>query len=496
MSVHTIKPTVLIVDDNSAYLDAMRRALSAEYEVLTAASAEDALGCLSPPPDIAMLDVRLREGDPQDKGGIQLLDRLREEVPQLPVVMATAHGDVDIAIECIRHGATDFLQKHRAGPEEVSSRLSIALRHSRTVREKEELKRQVEGREIVGVSSHIRDLKHTINILAENSYADVLILGEQGTGKELVARAIHANGPRASAPFVAFSLAALSFQVLESELFGHERGSFTDAKDRRIGLIESAHKGVLFLDEIGDIDLGTQAKLLRVLAEREVMRVGTNTPVKIDLQILAATNARLAQKMEEGTFRRDLFDRLNTFNIRLLPLRERPDDIPALIDHFSTVWLSKGRRVSAIAPTAQDALMGYQWPGNVRELKSALESAQIHAQINGHSRIERADLPAEVIGRRKGVQGQPGEIGFDIDEALIRHELSYIREALRAAKGIKSVASRLLGYGKRHILPRRIAMIRKRYPAIIAEFPDLAESNAPGTPKVQKGGPNPERVAS
>ena len=389
------KPTLLIVDDDETYLNSLQRALRGNYEVKAARSAAEALKLLSPPPDVVLLDLRLNDASSESQSGLVLLESLRNQFPDMPVLMITAYGDIEIAVKCMQLGATDFLQKPRADIREIKARLEKAVEHrklSRRVTQLEQELQLMEPRRIVGSSNEIHELKRMIEALARDANLTVLIRGETGTGKELVARAIHASGRRRAEAFVPVMLNAIPHSMIEPELFGSEAGAFTDARERRIGYLEKAHGGVLFLDEIGEVDANIQIKLLRFLEEREFQRLGSRTPIKVDVQIIAATNADLKQRVSEGRFREDLYFRLGVHELIVPPLRQRREDIFPTIQYFLETFHQRGKRLFRVTPTALEILSRFNWPGNVRQLRNTIESAIFTAELHRHDNIEVNDL--------------------------------------------------------------------------------------------------------
>ena len=395
-----MNPTILIVDDEKHTREGLRTSLEDSFEVYIAADIGGALSVLERETvDLVLTDLRLGGED-----GMALIDKILA-LPHPPlIIMMTAYGSVDAAVEAMKRGAYDFVTK----PLNID-RLEILIRRalrSRVV-EKEvvELKQQVEKRygleRLIGESAPMHEVFDTIKQVAPTR-ATVLIQGESGTGKELVAQAIHALSGRPKAKFVAVHCAALSPQLLESELFGHERGAFTGAVERRIGRFEQANGGTIFLDEIGEIDPATQVKLLRVLGEdRSFERVGGNTPIKVDVRLVAATNKNLDRLVQEGKFRDDLFFRLSVVPINMPPLRQRKEDIPLLVTAFIKSFAEENSKpVTGITPEAMQAILAYDWPGNVRKLRSAIEHGVV--MTNG-PKIGLRDLPAEV--REGGTTG-------------------------------------------------------------------------------------------
>lgn len=471
------KPVLLLVDDNEEALTSLKRLLTRDYEVRSATSQSEALQQLSPPPDIALLDMRLEENDADNREGIALLETLRQQFPQLPVLMHTAHGDVDAAVECVRLGAVDFIEKPRADVREIRTRLSRALEQARLWRRVTDLEQElnlIEPRQIIGASPQMQEVKQSIEAVANDGRVTVLLEGESGTGKELVARALHASGWRHSGPFVAVVLAALPPDLIEGELFGHEVGAFTDARKRYIGYLERAKDGLLFLDEIGELEPRLQVKLLRFLEEREFQRLGGTNPISVDVQVVAATNSDLRANVEEGKFREDLYFRLKGFDIRIPPLRERSEDIPLLVDHFLGLFHHQGRKVLRFSPQAMDCLLQYNWPGNVRQLRNTAESALFRAGYRKHLQVEEEDLPPEFFeSQTRGDSLQVASLDFDslsLDEALAKTELAFIERALQQVQGKKTEAWKLLGLNDRFALLRRVKKIADRYPNLINDF--------------------------
>ena len=469
------KPILLLVDDNEEFVNSLKRVLRGEYEVRSATTQATALQLLSPPPDIALLDMRLKEEEPENREGIALLETLRQQLPQLPVLMNTAYGDVAAAVECVRLGAVDFIEKPRADIREIKTRLARALEQARLWRRVSELEQElnlIEPRDIIGASPQMQEIKQSIEAVAGDGRVTVLIQGESGTGKELVARALHASGWRRSEPFVPVVLAALPPDLLEGELFGHEAGAFTDARKRHLGYLERARDGVLFLDEIADLDARLQIKLLRFIEEREFQRLGSTVPVSVDMQVVAATNADLRARVEEGKFRDDLYFRLKGFEIKIPPLRERAQDIPLLVEHFIDIFHQQGRKVLRFSPQAMDSLLCYPWPGNIRQLRNATESALFRAGYRKHMQVEPEDLPTELSEGQPPSTG-PTSLDFDglmLGQALAKTELSLIERALGQAQGKKNEAWKLLGLNDRFALRRRVKRIAEHYPKLFREF--------------------------
>jgi len=371
---------LLIVDDELSVRDSLGKWFHEEgYDVVTAESASDALTRLAESKwDAALVDIKMHGTD-----GIELQRRMHEVDPELIVIMMTGYASVETAVAALKNGAYDYVTKP-LDPDEISHLVKKALAHKKTEQENVRLRETVaevaRPEDIVGQSTAMNRVYDAIETVGPTD-ATVLITGESGTGKELVARAIHHASPRKFHPLVVIHCGALTETLLESELFGHEKGAFTGAQYRKKGKFEIAEGGTVFLDEIGDISLKTQTDLLRVLQEREIVRVGSNQPIKVDFRCIAATNKNLEQLIETGAFRPDLYYRLNVFRIELPPLRERADDIPALVNHFVQKFaLQMNKKIQRVSPEAMALLQEQPWNGNVRELENAVERAMVVAQ--------------------------------------------------------------------------------------------------------------------
>lgn len=372
-------PNLLIVDDETNVLYSFRKGLESEtLEVTTAETAGEGIRIVEEQrPDAVILDVRL-----PDMSGLEAFERIREVDPRLPVVIVTAHSTTETAIDATKRGAFEYLLKpvdiHQL-QDLVGRAVELSrLRHVPAIFD-DESSGDVDGDRIVGRSAVMQQVYKTIGRIASEDVT-VLILGESGTGKELVARALYHHSHRSEKPFLAINCAALPETLLESELFGHEKGAFTGADRRRIGKFEQAHRGTLFLDEVGDMSPATQAKVLRVLQDGRFERVGGNEAINVDVRVVAATNQDLDAKIGIGEFRQDLLYRLNGFTIRLPSLRDRPDDLPLLAEHFLKQANREVNRPSTILATEAMEMLGqYDWPGNIRELQSAIKYAVVHA---------------------------------------------------------------------------------------------------------------------
>jgi two-component system nitrogen regulation response regulator NtrX len=411
--------TILVVDDEPGIVQSLSGLLKDEgYTVVTAESGGEALDLLGRAQvSLVMLDLRLPDLD-----GLEVLRRIKSEDPDLPVIMISAHGTIPTAVEAIKLGAYDFIEKPPV-PERLLLLVEHAFNEQRLKRENINLRRELGERyEIIGESKPMRLLYEQIIRVAPTN-GRVLITGETGTGKELVARAIHRNSRRANGPFIKVNCAAIPEELIESELFGHEKGAFTGAISTKVGKFEQAHGGTLFLDEIGDMSLSTQAKVLRTLQENEIQRVGGGKVIKVDVRVIAATNKDLEKEIREGRFREDLFYRINVIPLHVPPLRERKEDIPLLTDHFIRQFCREnGKRLKSISPEALKLLQRYDWPGNVRELRNIIERLII--MVEGDE-ISAEDV-ASAISVRKGISTE----GKSLREIVSEYEKRLILEAL------------------------------------------------------------------
>lgn len=387
--------SILVVDDDEGIRDTLEAVLSEEgYQVAAASTGKAALELARGREfHLVLLDLRM-----PDMSGLEILPRLRSELPRAPIIIMTAYGTIKTAVEAVKQGAYDFVSKP-FDLDEMRITIEKALAHERLKMENERLRTMLEDelvfQEIVGRSAKMRAVFELIRKVA-NHDVTVLIVGESGTGKELVARAIHYNSSRRAGPFLKLNCAALPDALLESELFGYEKGAFTGAQMRKPGRFELADGGTLFLDEIGNMSPSMQVKLLRVLQEKEFERVGGKSTVKVDVRILAATNSNLRSEVAKGTFREDLYYRLNVVQICVPPLRERKEDIPLLAQHFIKEFnVSLGKEFAGVSPQAMNLLTRYDWPGNVRELKNAIEAAML---LGEGPFIMPEHLPEEVTG--------------------------------------------------------------------------------------------------
>jgi two-component system nitrogen regulation response regulator NtrX len=398
-----MKAHILVIDDEAAIRDSLRMILEYEdYQFVGAASGQEGIALVQRDrPDLVLLDIKMPGMD-----GLEVLRKLHALDETLPIVMISGHGTTATAVEAIRSGATDFLDKPLSS-ERVIVTLQNALRQSELRSENRELKLAMESKyEIVGQSPGLRTVLDAVKRAAPTN-ATVLLLGESGVGKELVARTIHRNSPRAGQRFVQVNCAAIPEELIESELFGHEKGSFTGATEKQIGKFEQADRGTIFLDEIGDMSQKTQAKVLRVLQEQEVERLGSARTIKVDVRVIAATNKNLEEAIQRGEFREDLYFRLNVIPIVVPPLRERREDIPQLVQHFAKLTSDEHNlRPKRFDAAAMEALQRYRWRGNIRELRNTSERLMIMSPADV---IRLDDLPTEVRSGNGGARPPAGD---------------------------------------------------------------------------------------
>ena len=457
--------TLLIVDDEDLVRWSLReRFLRDGYRVLESGSVADALQQLTPAVDLVLLDQRLPDGD-----GLTLLRQIKELSPDTLVILMTAFSTVENAVAAMKHGAYHYLNKP-FNLDEVSATVEKALETSRLRREVRLLRgsqsRDYDFDAIIGSSPAMVEAKSLLERIATSPATTVLLTGETGTGKDLAAKAIHYNSERASKPFVNITCSALPEQLLDSELFGHERGAFTDARQQKRGLLETADGGTVFLDEIGEMTPGLQAKLLRFLEERTFKRVGGLTDIRVDVRVIAATNRALDHEVKAGRFREDLFYRLQVMPVRLPPLRERVGDIRLLVAHYIDRYNREFRkRVRGLQPAAQALLDHYRWPGNVRELRNAIERAMLLAD-NGllgsedFATLSRTSVPAtfrlppegvdletverqlvvQALQRAGGNQTQAGHL-LGINRDQVRYRIEKFGLAKQSPEGVPSSAS-------------------------------------------------------
>ncbi len=450
-----MKGTVLVVDDEQNMQAVMRMILvDVGYEVLLASSGETGLVHLANP----NLDVILSDLNMPGMGGDAFIARCRKERPEVPVIVVTAHGTIRSAVSSVHAGAADYLTKPFE-PEELEIAVHNAIKLRGILRENQQLKEAVNQsrarRRLLGEGRAYQKLLEEIRQVAPYK-TNVLITGESGTGKELVARTVHELSPRAEGAWVAINCSAIPHDLMESELFGYVKGAFTGAAGNRSGRLEQAQGGTLFLDEIGDLDMGLQAKLLRVLQEREFSPLGSDLVRAIDVRVIAATNRNLKELVRQGRFRDDLFYRLDVYSIVVPPLRQRADDVPLLAMHFlQEIAADTDKAVRGFTPAAMDELIRYAWPGNIRELRNAVERALLSCK---DSEIDKADLPyairPEAVGDSAGASGLERMADQDLDVWLEEVERRAILQALEACNGVQVQAARRLGISERSLWHR------------------------------------------
>ncbi len=432
-----MKQRILIVEDEEKLRRVVELHLaSSGFEVEKAATAEEGLR-LADRADLVLTDLRL-----PGMSGLDLLAQFRRQNMHAPVIVMTAFGTVEAAVEAMKSGATDFLMKpfsldHLTAVVQKALEVRALRDENRELRQ--ELFRRYQYGNIVGRSPAMQEIFATVERVAA-SRATVLLAGESGVGKDLIARAIHLHSPRKDRPFVKINCTAIPENLMESELFGYEKGAFTGAQQSKPGKFEQADTGTVFLDEIGDVPASIQVKLLRVLQEREFERLGSNKTRQIDVRVIAATNQDLRPALEQGTFREDLYYRLNVVPINIPPLRTRKEDIPFLADHFiRKLGPESGSRVESITEAGMKMLLEYHWPGNVRELENVIERGLV---MCSGTRLDAADIQLDAAPRKRAPAGEfPLPEGMTLDE----FESDIIKEALKRAEGNKSQAARILG---------------------------------------------------
>jgi two-component system, NtrC family, response regulator AtoC len=444
-----MRGTILIVDDEKPTREGLRRSLEDEFDVYTAGNADEALNVLATEHiDLVLTDLRLGGED-----GMALIEKILQR-PRPPIcLLMTAYGSITTAVEAMKRGVYDFVTKP-VNIDELGLKIARAIKGRQTEQENVQLQQQVDKRfgleNLIGESTAMHEIFDTIRQVAP-SRATVLLVGESGTGKELIAHAVHNLSSRNKTRFIAFNCAAFAPQLIESELFGHERGAFTGAVERRIGRFEQAAGGTLFLDEIGEIDSNIQVKLLRALDPGVFERVGGSQSIRADVRLIAATNRDLASLVREGKFREDLYYRLNVVQIRVPPLRERKEDIPLLANTFlKEICERDGKAFRPLSPEAMETLLRYDWPGNVRELKGAIDSG---VTLATGKQITIRDLPLTVRGASAGLT--PREGGSEDLVNIHDNETRLIMRALDESGGNRTEAAKKLGISRR-TLHRRL----------------------------------------
>ena len=441
-----MKPTLLIVDDEKPTREGLRAALEDRYDVYLAEDAKAATELLEREHfDVLLTDFRLSNED-----GMKLIARAKSLAKAPVCILMTAYGSEELAVEAMKRGADDYIAKGRLQIDELEMRIARAVRQQHLEADNVALRQQLDAKfgmeNIVGESSAMQEVFETVQQVAPSS-ATVLLSGESGTGKELIAKAIHHLSPRARQPMVVVHCAALAPTLLESELFGHEKGAFTGAHERRIGRFEQAQGGTLFLDEIGEIDATLQVKLLRFLGERTFERVGSNKTLTADVRLIAATNKNLADLVQAGTFREDLFFRLRVVEIHLPRLRERAGDIPLLAQNFLREFARENnKRVAEFTAEAAAWLLNHAWPGNVRELRTAIEHAVV---LSRGEKVTARDLPPWVRAGAEAAAADPARMLAKNDLTVKEAEKQLILRALKETHGNRTAAARKIGMSRR-----------------------------------------------
>jgi two-component system response regulator HydG len=438
---------VLVIDDDAFHAETVAESLErVGYEcVLATSGAAGARRIEQDEPDVIVTDLKMADLD-----GLAILRKAREELPDAEVVMITGHGDVKTAVEAIKQGAANYLTKP-VDLAELRAIVDRAAERLRLARLNRDLKRQLDERfgfeGVVGNSAAMQEVVKTCQAIAPTN-ATVLILGETGTGKDLIARAIHNNSPRKNKPFVPMNCTALNENLLDDELFGHEAGAFTGADKMRKGRFEYANGGTLFLDEIGDMPLTLQAKLLRVLENKEVFRIGSNEPIKVNVRLISATHRDLEAAVAEGKFRQDLYYRLKVMTIKLPALRERREDIPLLAAHFiKELNVAHGKHVTSIAEPIRKAMAAYDWPGNVRELRNFLESMVV---LDTDGVLNTDDVQdSAILKKLPAIDSRNVGPANLVGRPLTEVERYYIQQALALTEGNREEAAKMLGIGER-----------------------------------------------
>jgi len=439
--------SVLIVDDEVGARESFKMILKNDYEVFLAKDAEEAfLQIKVHSPDVILLDIILPDLD-----GLKVLEKIKQNDPDIIVIMITATKTVKTAVEAMKLGAYDYVTKPFDIDELrliITRSLSTKALEQEVKYRREEMDKSFDFGNIIGKSKLMKDIFKVVKQIAD-SKSTALIMGDSGTGKELISRAIHYNSNRKSYPFVTINCAAIPDSLIESELFGHEKGAFTNAIERKLGRFEVAHQGTLFLDEIGELSLATQAKILRFLEEKEFNRVGGSKTIKVDVRLITATNKNLNQLIKNGSFREDLYYRINVIPIVIPPLKERKEDIPILIDHFINKFsVENNKNVKGISKEALELLMQYEWPGNVRELENLVERV-IALTFNEYIQLNELPLSFKNTPKINGLKESilDGKVSFLQGEEEFEREV--ISEALKKTNYIQSRAAEILGISRR-----------------------------------------------
>jgi DNA-binding NtrC family response regulator len=448
-----ISPTILIVDDDPSVRKSINIVLRKKYTILTAATGKEALSKIRKETvDLLLLDLRL-----PDINGLDIFSQVKKMNENMMVVIITAIKETKTAVEAMKMGAYDYITKP-FNVAELRALVEKAIEKTALIKENMSLRAAAATSfgELIGQSNKMQEIFRLVDRAAKSD-CTVLVTGESGTGKELITRAIHSRSDRAAKPFIVVNCAAIPDNLLESELFGYERGSFTGALEKKVGKFELANEGTIFLDEIGSMTMHLQSKILRVLQEtkeglKEVERVGSSKIIPLDLRVIAATNSNLKQAIKEKKFRDDLFYRLNVLPINVPPLRERKEDVPLLIESFVSKFSKKlNKEIRQISREALDLLASYQWPGNVRELENLMERL---VTLNDHGEIGLEDLPLEVLIPREGRGHQKTDGEINLKKATEQLERQFIKRALQRTKGNQVKAAEILGIHRNTLLTK------------------------------------------
>jgi DNA-binding NtrC family response regulator len=467
---------LLLVEDDQKYAHEFADFFSLNFDITLLFSEKDFYDRFNPYSfDLVILDIRLNE----KKEGLDILKYIKTENPYLPVVMITGYDSTDFYTEAISLGADAYLSKKSFNFSAIKKVLDTILEKSNLEKRISNLENRInkaEPKDIVGKSKKIQEVKEKIKMAAADGKMTVLVTGETGVGKELVARNIHQIGIRQKGPFVTVMIAGIPRDVLYSELFGHEKGAFTSAYDKRRGFIEEAHQGIIFLDEISELDMDAQVKLLRVLEYQTFQRLGSNKEIKVDVQFVAATNQKLEKLVDVEKFRDDLFFRLNTFEINIPPLRERIEDIPLLATHFLGSMRQEGRTFAGdFGSEIIDIFMNHPWPGNIRELKNIVESLGTYARFKNKEKIDK-----EFVSYLQGIVTKTSQqtkknhlVITNYEKNLAVSELQMVDEGIKMYGRKKTRLAEKLGYNDRFIFLRRIKAAFEKFPGLQEQFPDV-----------------------
>ncbi len=439
--------TILVVEDEEAQRQALAGFLKNQnYSVIASASSVEAVKIANE----QMIDLVLTDYKMPKKNGMEVLKEIKKINPEIPVVVMTAYGDVELAVQIMKEGAFDYISKPIEF-DELEIIVKNSLERKQLISENRELREKLYDKySFEGIIYESTEMEEVLNIAgrAADSKASILICGESGTGKELIAQAIHYSSPRKDAPLVSVNCAALNENLLESELFGHEKGAYTGADKQRKGRFEQADKGTIFLDEVGEIPLATQVKLLRFLQEREFERVGGNKTIQVDVRVITATNRELQKMVEAGDFRQDLFYRLNVISIKIPPLRDRKSDITTLVSYFVSRFANENQKdVKGVSKEGMDVLLKYGYPGNVRELENIIQRAVV---MTRRDIITTDDLPVHIKSPKSELELPKSEIK-SLDEMVKDLEIRLITDALNQSDGNQSKAAKALGLSERNL---------------------------------------------